>query len=266
MSSHVPATYLRLVLAGYRRHATYRAAALAGLFTNTVFGVLRVSILLAVVAAAGGAVAGYDAASTSTFVWLGQGLLAVVQLWGDGELATRVRTGDVAIDLSRPWDLQAAVLATDVGRAAHAVLWRFLPPIAFGALVTPFRWPAHLVTYPLFAASVVLAVLLSAATRFLLDLGSFWLLDARGLRGLYVAVSGLAAGLTVPLAYFPTAVRDVLYATPFPGMLQTPIDVFVERGNPAGPLALQVLLLAVMLGWGRFALVRATRKLVIQGG
>jgi ABC-2 type transport system permease protein len=36
--------------AGFERYAAYRTASLAGLFTNTVFGLLRVSVLLAVVA------------------------------------------------------------------------------------------------------------------------------------------------------------------------------------------------------------------------
>lgn len=197
------APYLRLVRAGYRRHSTYLAATLAGLFANTVFGLLRVSVLLAVVAETGRA-AGYDAAATSTYVWLGQGLLALVLLWGNGELGARVRSGDVAIDLARPWNLQAAYVATDLGRAGHATLWRFLPPVVLGALLLPFRWPGSFTTVPVFALSVLLAVVVSAAARFLLDLCAFWLLDGRGVRGLYGAVGGTLAGLTVPLAYFPT--------------------------------------------------------------
>jgi ABC-2 type transport system permease protein len=132
--------YLRLVRAGFRRHSTYLAASLAGLFTNTVFGLLRVAVLLAVVAESGN-VAGYDAADTGTYVWIGQALLGVVLLWAGGDLAERVRSGDVAVDLARPWNLQAALLAQDVGRAGHAVLVRFVPPVAFGALLLPFRWP-----------------------------------------------------------------------------------------------------------------------------
>lgn len=257
--------YLLLVRAGFRRHSAYLAATLAGLFTNSVFGLLRVAVLLAVVAQNGRA-AGYDAASSSTFVWLGQGLLAVVLMWGDGELADRVRTGDVAIDLSRPWDLQAALLAADVGRAGHAVLFRFVPPIAFGALLLPFRWPERWTTFLVFAVSVGLAIVVSFGIRFLLDLAAFWLLDTRGVRGVYNAVGGTLAGLTVPLAFFPDAVRVGLYATPFPAMLQTPIDVFTERGPLPALLAHQLVWAVVLIALGRLVLARATRKLVVQGG
>jgi len=261
----VLSAYLLLVRAGFRRHSTYLTASLAGLFTNTVFGLLRVAVLLAVVAPTGQA-AGYDAAATSTFVWIGQGLLAVVLLWGDGDLADRVRTGDIAIDLARPWNLQAALLAGEIGRAGHAVLFRFAPPVVFGALVLPFRWPGHPVTVLLFAGSVLLAVVISAQLRFLLDLTAFWLLDARGVRAVYNSAGGALSGLTVPLAFFPDAVRGLLYATPFPALIQTPIDVFTERGPLPALLAHQLAWAVALVGLGHLVLARATRKLVVQGG
>lgn len=257
--------YLLLVRAGFRRHSTYLAATLGGLFTNTVFGLLRVAVLLAVAAEAGRAT-GYDAATSSTFVWVGQGLIAVVQIWGTGELAERVRSGDVAVDLARPWDLQAALLAQDLGHAGHAALFRFLPPVAFGALLLPFRWPQAWGAYPVFAVSVLLAVVISSQLRFLLDLAAFWLVDARGVRGVYNSVGGTMAGLTVPLAFFPDTVRGLLHATPFPALLQTPIDVFTERGAVAPLLGHQLLWAVALLALTRLVLARATRKLVVQGG
>ena len=57
---------LALAGAGYRRWSSYRQAALAGVFVNTVFGVIKLSILLGVADSAGGTVAGYDSASLST--------------------------------------------------------------------------------------------------------------------------------------------------------------------------------------------------------
>jgi ABC-2 type transport system permease protein len=256
--------YLRLVRAGFERYAAYRAASLAGMFTNTVFGLLRVSVLLAVVRH--GSSVGYDAASTATYVWLGQGLLAVVALWGDGELSQRVRSGDVAIDLSLPWNLQLALLATDLGRAGNAVLIRFVPPVLIGALLFPFRWPTRPLTWALFAGSVVLAVVISAQIRFLLDLTSFWLLDSRGVRSLWNSTSIILCGLVVPLAYFPNRLHAVLALTPFPGIIQTPIDVFSERGASATALAHQFGWALLLLTCGRVALARATRRLVVQGG
>ena len=224
--------YPQLVRAGFQRFSTYRQAALAGLATNTVFGFLRASVLVAVLAQRG-PVGGYDIATAVTYVWLGQGLLNVVNLWSDRELAGRVRTGDIVIDLGRPWDLQTALLATDFGRAGYAVLMRLVPPMAFGALFFPFRWPERPVTWALFAVAMALGTAVSFGIRFLLNLSAFWLLDARGVLAVWGTVGGLLSGLILPLAWFPAWAQAVLAWTPFPALFQMPIDVFTRTRRPA---------------------------------
>ena len=259
------APYPQLVRAGFRRYASYRQAALAGLTTNVVFGLLRAAVLIAVLEQRP-VLAGYDVATTVSYVWLGQGLINVVNLWSDRELSQRIRTGDVVVDLGRPWDLQAAMLATDIGRAGFAVLARMLAPVAFGALVFPFRWPSGPVTWVLFAASTLLAVVVSFGVRFLLNASAFWLLDARGVIGVWGVVGGVLSGLVVPLAWFPSWARAVLAWTPFPALFQSPIDVFIERGSPAWLIGHQLAWAVILLLLGRVALRRGTRRLVSHGG
>jgi ABC-2 type transport system permease protein len=261
----VLAPYPQLVVAGYRRYASYRQATLAGLVTNTVFGLLRVAVLVAVLEERG-TVAGYDVPTAITYVWLGQGLLNVVLLWGDQELARRIRTGDVVVDLGRPWDLQAALLSTDLGRAGHSVILRLVPPAAFGAVFFPFRWPERPDTWLWFTVSVVLAVVVSFGIRFLLNASAFWLLDARGVLAVWGVVGGVLSGLVMPLAWFPEWARTALWLTPFPSLFQSPIDVFTERGNALGVLAVQLGWAALLLVVGRAVLARGTRRLAVQGG
>ena len=64
-------TYLLLAAAEFRRYSTYRLAIFAGVVTQSVFGFIRVSVLFAAIAAAGGTLAGYDQRTASTYVWLG---------------------------------------------------------------------------------------------------------------------------------------------------------------------------------------------------
>lgn len=259
------APYPQLVRAGYRRYSTYRQATLAGLSTNLVFGLLRAAVVSAVLAQRP-EVAGYDLSSAITYVWLGQGLLAVVLLWGDTELSTRIRTGDVVIDLGRPCGPLGVMLATDLGRAWHAVTLRLAPPVAFGALFFPFRWPASPLTWLAFAVSVPLAVVISFGVRFLLNASAFWLLDARGVIAVWGVVGGVLSGLILPLAWFPGWARAVLYWTPFPALFQTPIDVFTERPGALWLVGHQLVWAALLLFAGWFALNRGARRLVVQGG
>lgn len=265
------AAFGALMRAGFRRYATYRQATYAGAFTNTVFGFLKGYVLVAVATGAGGTAAGYDVPQLLTFSWVGQGLLAVVMMWpGPQDLAERVRSGDVTSDLLRPVDPIWTYCATDLGRAGHGALIRFLVPLAVGALAFDLYTPHRPGTYPLFVISVVLATLVSFTLRYLVNLTAFWLLDLRGVSMVYLIVMSLTSGFYFPIAFLPDWLETTMWiATPFPSLFQAPLDILVERGA----LADQVRMIAIQIAWALLGLLachvvqrRAVRKLVVQGG
>ena len=255
--------------AGFRRWATYRAAAAAGVFVNTVFGVIKLSILLAVARSAGGSVAGYDPTALSTYAWVSQAMIAFVMIFSDTELADRVRTGDIAVDLARPVDLQLSWLAADLGRAAWALMSRGIIPIAFGAAFFGFHVPTDPTAVALLTPSLLLAVVVSFALRFMINLAAFWLTEVRGVVLVYVFTSGLLAGHLIPTQLFPGWLHTLAYSTPFPAIIQTPIDLVtgLATGTEAlGLVAAQLAWAVLLLLLGRVVLARATRRLVVQGG
>ncbi len=260
---------LALVRAGVQRHTTYRAALLGGAFTNAVFGLLRASILVAALDARGGPVGGYDRGAVVTFAWVTQALIAVVELFTWTEIAQRVRTGDIAVDLCRPIHPLLAWGATDLGRAAAVVLPRSLPILLVGAVTTGLTLPTTAGPYLLGVVSVVLAVLLSFACRCVVNLVAFWVVEIRGVIGFYVTVSTTLSGLILPVTWFPSWLQTVASATPFPAMVQLPADVLT--GRVTGTAALGAL--AVQAGWllavgvlARVVLAAGRRRLVVQGG
>jgi ABC-2 type transport system permease protein len=264
-------TFTAITGSGFRRYSTYRQATVAGAFTNTVFGFLRCYVLLAVVGTAGqGVAAGYDRAQLATFVWVGQGLLAVVLLWGWTDLADRIRTGDVAGDLLRPINPVASYLAVDLGRAGHAALTRLIPPVVTGLIFFDMYLPRRWVTAPLFAVSMILAVVACFGCRYLVNAAAYWLHDVRGPMIVWALSSGVLAGLYFPLRFLPDWLAVALWVgTPFPSLLQTPLDVLVERDPPAtqaGLVALQAVWVLALLAACDRVQRRAERKLVIHGG
>lgn len=260
--------FVALTGAGFRRWSTYRQATLAAVFTNSVFGFLKCYVLLAVLGSRE-QVQGYDEARLASFVWLGQGLLGVVLLWGWTELADRVRSGDVTADLLRPVDPLWSYLAADLGRAGHAALTRLLVPLAVGALAFGLHVPRRPLTWLLAVPTVVLAVVISFAVRWLVNLTAFWLLDVRGVVTLWVVGSGGLSGLYVPVAFFPGWLERAAWCTPFPWLFQAPLDVLVERGSAGGQLLLvagQAGVAAALLAVCRLVQHRAVRVVVVQGG
>lgn len=262
-------TYFQLAAAGFHRYSTYRMAIAAGVVTQSVFGFIRVSVMFAAVAAAGGELAGYDQRQAATYVWLGQALLAPMALFGWTELADRIKTGDIAVDLARPVDVQLSWWAADLGRALFQLLTRGLAPLLIGALTIGLALPGSWTAYPLGLLSVLVATSLSFVVRYGVNLIAFRALEIRGFIGLYLVVVGPFSGLYVPVHLFPDWLRTIAYATPFPSMLQSPIDILSGRVlglEAVAVLAVQLGWLAVMVVFTRWLMTRATRQLVVQGG
>lgn len=256
-------------VAGFRRYSAYRLATAAGAFTNSIFGLLRASVTLGTIGAAGGTLAGYDAAAGVAYAWITQALIAPVAVFTWNELALRVRTGDIAVDLARPLDLQLQYLAADYGRAAYVLLPRGLPPLLVGAVTFGMVLPTSPWPYVLGSVSVILAIGVSFMCRFVVNLAAFWLLDVRGVMTSYMVVSNVLSGMFVPVAWFPGWLGTLATATPFPSMIQAPADVLSGRITGAaavGVIGIQAAWLVVMLVAGRVVLSAATRKLVVQGG
>lgn len=261
--------YLLLASAEFRRQSTYRLALAAGITTNSIFGFIRFSIFYAAIIGAGGSIAGYDKAQASTYVWLGQGLLAGIGLLSTHEVSERVRTGEIAIDLSRPIDLQLSYWARDFGRAALMLPARGLIPVVVGALTTGIAFSHAISAVPLGVLSLALAVSISFLLRYGVNLISLWTLDVQGYANLYLLLMSLLSGFYVPVHIFPGWLQAIAKASPFPSMFQSPIDVI--SGRVVGADALRVI--GVQLLW-TIALVAATRlmlwrgsfRLVVQGG
>ena len=261
-------TDLEIARRGYLRYAAYPAATAAGAFTNIIFGLMRGSVLLALFAERE-RIGAYDAAATIAYVWLTQGLLNVVALWGWQELALRVRTGDIATDLIRPIHPMRTALATDYGRAAYQLIFRGIPPVAVGVLAFHAVLPADPLVWLAFLVSLVLAVAVSYGLRLIYNLTAFWTTDTRGTMILALVVMSVFSGFVIPIQFFPPWLAAIANATPFPAMVQTPVDIFV--GVTRGPAILVAL--AGQLGWAAGMLLTSywvfalgTRRLVVQGG
>ncbi|WP_228823473.1 ABC transporter permease [Nocardia blacklockiae] len=260
---------MRLAEAGFRRQWHYRLAMFAGMFTNVVFGLVRASVMLAAVRATA-EFGGYTPDSISAYVWLSQGLLGALGVMGPPlDIVDRIKNGDVAIDFLRPIDIQFSYLAGDLGRAGCTLLLRGLPSVVAGTLAFELGLPRTGAPYLLGIVSVALAVSISFLLLFAVSLVGFWLVETRGIRLLYQIVATFLAGLFVPVHLFPGWLYTIATLTPFPSLLQGPIDVL--SGRATGHAALQILgiqVLWVIVGvtLGRLLLRAGRHKLEVQGG
>jgi ABC-2 type transport system permease protein len=263
--------HVAIATRAFRRYSTYRAATLSGIFTNSVFGIIYSYAYIALWTANPTA-GGYDQQDAVTYVWLGQALLMTVALWGGGttdDLAERIRTGNVAIDLYRPVGLVGWYLASDLGRATYHLLTRGFGPTLIGLAFFDIALPSSPANAVAFALSLVLAVVVSFAIRFLVASTAFWLLDQSGVKVMSGAFAIFFSGMMLPLVLFPGWLGTVARALPWASYVQVPADIWLGKHTGTGllsALGFQVLWAVLLLAACQGVLRLATRKVVVQGG
>lgn len=260
--------YLELAKKSFQRQIAYRAATLAGLVTNVFFGILRGAVMAALYGATP-VIAGYTLREAITYTGLVQALIGAIALWGWFDMVRSLKSGEVASDLSRPFDYYNFWLAQDVGRSVFQLITRSTITMSVFVIFFGAATPASIEQWALTGVTLGLALLLSFGWRFLVSTLGFWVIDATGYARLAYFVVLFPSGFAVPLAFMPPWLQAVCNLTPFPGIVNTPVEIYLGHARGVEALALigvQAVWLAVLIALGRLAAEAGRRKLTIQGG
>ena len=260
--------YWEVMKCSFKRYMAYRAAAIAGLATNFFFGLLRVSILLALFGERQ-EVAGYTVAGIITYTGLTQAVIAYLSLFGWYDLMDSVRSGEIGTDLLKPMHFMAFWMMQDLGRALVNMLLRGVTIMFLYALVFELTYPTSIGHWGALVVTMFLSWLISFGFRFLINLAAFWSPDASGIGRFFFTLSWFLSGFLMPLALYPDWLNEMARWTPFPYMLNTVVEIYLgiaQGADLAVALLLQLVWALCLLICGQLILRRAIRPLVIQGG
>jgi len=252
----------------YQRYLTYRAATLAGLVTNFFFGIIRATILIALYGTRQ-EVAGISLQGAITYAALTQAVIGFLSIFGWVDLMNTVYSGQVATDLLKPIGYFRFWLAQDLGRAGVNFFFRGIIVIIGYAFIFDLHWPDTITQWTSFALALVFSWLLSFSWRFITNLAAFWTPNAYGISRFFFIFSWFFSGFLMPLRYFPEWVVRISYLTPFPHMLNTVVEIYLNLiQGPELLLALlhQLLWIAALILAGQLILRAGLRRLVILGG
>lgn len=260
--------FWELLAISFRRQLTYRAANLAGLATNTFFGFLRASVMIALYGS-DTTVAGVSLTEAITYTGLSQAVIGYISIFGWYDLMNSVYSGEVGSDLLKPLSLFRLWLSRDVGRALGSFLMRSLPIMLLYALYFEITVPATFTQWLALLVSLSLGLLVSFAFRFLVNLASFWTPNALGIGRMAFGLVWILSGFFMPLRFFPAWFTTFAHLTPFPAMVNTAIEVYLgllTGGDLVWALAQQALWMMVLFIAGELVLRAGVRRLVVQGG
>jgi len=208
-----------------------------------------------------------------SYIWMQQAFLALFMMWfWENDIAVSISQGSIAYEMVRPinlynrWFCQAAAnrLARALLRCAPILIVAFLLP-------QPYRMslPENLTQFILFIISAALSLGVVISFSMLVYISLFYTLSPTGIRIIVAVLSDFLAGAAIPLPFFPDKIRAVVELLPFASMQNMPLRIY--SGNISGSaalkgIALQLFWLTVLFITGRFAMSRALKKVIVQGG
>jgi ABC-2 type transport system permease protein len=200
-------------------------------------------------------------------------LSSVLVLFFTGNIAdrlrTRIRSGDISLDLVRPVYLPALWLAEGVGGTLAILLIEGVPLLLGAWFLIGSIAPHSCVTFLLFLPAAWLSYLIIWLMGSIVSLVAFWALELGSIVHAQDAAVRFLSGSIVPVWFFPASVQAVLAWTPFIYTYQGTIGIYLGRYSPAEA----VRIIAIQAVWvfllgGIFVTLwhQARRKVIVQGG
>ena len=250
----------------------YRAAALAGVSTQFVWGAMEILLYRAFwLERPERFPMGMEA--LSSYIWLQQAFLTFFALWNwDYGILESVKTGAVAYDLLRPTGTYGMWMAKTLAMRLSRAALRMLPIIVAGALI-PAPWGLRLRVSPavfgLFLASMVLMLLVVCAYTLFIYALTFHLTDPNGIMVVSVAAADLLGGAIVPLPFLPDGLRQFAALSPFGSMQNVPLRIFngdIPLPDIPQAMGLQAFWALLLITAGYLLTKSGLRRAVIAGG
>lgn len=260
--------YLEVARTAYRRQLIYRWANLAGLCTNIFFCTILSSVLIALYRVRP-QVGGYNLRDALSYSWATQAMIMLVLPFGWTDLMLTIRSGEVISDLSKPCDFFLYWCSREMGRALYFLLFRGLPTYVAGLLLFRIELGAGWSSWPAFLFSLLVGTATGVVFRILTNLAAFWMIEARSVVVLGLALAQFFSGAYLPLAFFPAWLAQLAAWLPFYGMMHGPATVFLGKLGGSAFLqetGLQLAWLLILAAGVWIITDIATRRVVVQGG
>jgi len=250
----------------------YRSAALAGIATQFFWGFIIVMVYLAF----------YDQpladppislSQLVTYVWLQQAFLAFIALWfRDAEMFQLITTGNIAYELCRPSGIYGLWYAKLLAQRLASAALRCMPILVVAAMLpAPYRLPLpqDALAAGLFLVALLLGLLILVAVSMLIYISTFVTMSPTGSLLMFGVAGEFLAGMIVPVPLMPEWLQSIVYALPFRLAADFPFRVYsghIPAVEALGTIPLQLAWLAALVLIGRFAMGKALRRVVVQGG
>ena len=250
----------------------YRAAALAGIVTQFVWGTMEILMFRAFYKADSSAFP-MTFQATCAYVWMQQAFLALFMAWMmENEIFDSIVNGNISYELCRPIDIYNMWFSRSLANRLSKAVLRAMPLLLAAALLpAPYGLmpPVSFSAFLLFLITLFAGLGVTVAFCMLVYMVSFFTISSAGVRMVAISVVEFLSGSTIPLPFFPDKIRQALEFLPFASMQNVPLRIY--SGSLSGTpmrhaVFLQFFWLFALITLGKILDILAMKRITIQGG
>ncbi|MEA4833079.1 MAG: ABC-2 family transporter protein [Oscillospiraceae bacterium] len=187
----------------------------------------------------------------------------------EGNIRSRVRKGNIAVDYIKPIEIFKMYFCEDLGNSVTAFLQTVIPVLAVSALFIVKPLPASPLNFLLFLISACFSYGILWLMSAMFGLLYFWFIDIGPLGSIKDYIILILSGSFIPVWLYPQQIQSVLKFLPFIYTYQHPLSIYIGKISLTQALygmLIQVIWIFAFLLLFSFLKNKVEKNILVQGG
>ncbi len=264
--------HLALTRAGIMESLQYRLGTAVTLFANLIYLVLVYYLWKAIYASSGtDVVNGMTFTDTMIYLILATALFNFLEMFVVWDMSRSIQSGKIILDLLKPMNFREYTFWSYSG--SHVVLFTltFVPTFIVVLIVTHGAIPMG-INLLWFAVSTVIALVVNFSMEMIVATICLYTESTWGINIVKETIVLLLSGASIPLAFFPEALRQVVQYLPFRAVYDIPLTILLEK-NDTNTIEGLLPMFGLQVAWALILTLAGTlfwnysvKKITVNGG
>ncbi len=262
--------YKSLMKAGIIEQLQFRMSTVLTVVGNLLYLLLIYHLWKAIYASSGMEVVnGMTFADTMVYIVFASALFNFMEMWLVWDMGRDIQDGKIVVDLLKPVPYRFYLFNSLIGNCVVKFVTTFLPTAIIVYCVSGAN--IHLGWNLLwFVLSALCSLVINFYINFMIGTVCIYTESIWGINIMKEVVVGVLSGATIPLAFFPDAIRQVVIYLPFQTIINSPLELLLhwEYGweQIAGIFVLQLIWLVILCIVSDWFFRVSLKKITVNGG
>ena len=262
--------YLSLLRVGVLEEMQFRLGAAVRLFGNIIYLIIIYILWKAIFDSSPTEVVnGMTFTDTMIYLVLASALFSTMEMYVTWQMGRSVQSGNIVMDLLRPMGYTTYNLLVFSGNTLVSVFVNLVPTMVIVYLITEggFALSWNLV---FFAAAVFMGTILNFFINFFVGVICFYTESIWGINIMKEVIVMLLSGASIPLAFFPERLQQIVYYLPFQAIYNTPLTLLIDNSlsteKRLSMLGIQLFWLVIVGIISQMFLRVSMKRITVNGG